>query len=203
MTKRLSRLSRFTLIELMMVMAVIIVLVAAGVIVGPLINRKSSESKTRALLQAIQTAMEQYKNSDLNGGNYPISPIMVSGKSRRYTPFYMDNFNEKASPDDDKYPRNNMAGFFDLNQIRNNLVYSQGRYFIADAFFMPFLYLAPGQVMGGSGYDLVSTGADGYPGAGDEKRDKRYSNGIIDLEKDKAAVLKLGQGDDISNFGTR
>ena len=76
MKKQRRKRNCFTLVELMMVLVVILILVSVGILVAPLITRQASEAKTKALMSMIENAIEEYKNSNLNGGNYPVSPDM-------------------------------------------------------------------------------------------------------------------------------
>ena len=211
MRKKMTRLYRFTLIELMVVMAVIISLTAVGIMVGPLIARKSSESKTRALLQAISVALEQSKNSDLTGGNYP---VLGDPQENTYAPFYIDMSPNVNKIDPEWLRETKLLQFFDYESVKANVVRtggegSEAKGYIVDGFGTPFLYMVPGYRMNGS-YDLVSMGANSVPGSGwkDSELSEIRSDGnfkkhklSLDNSKMKKYIRALGEGDDIANFG--
>ena len=210
MKKKSGKNSRFTLIELMVALVVVLLLVSIGIMVAPLVTRHFSEAKTKALMGMIETAIEQYKNSNLSGGNYPVSPLTTKEKGTQYTPFFMDNYDLKNdSENDNQNIKYNMVQFFEIEQVKSNLLYEPDaeRHYITDGFGMPFLYMAPGYRMSG-GYDLISLGANKMPGDNegkDVKKDdgaiyKRILNGrlsVVDKKEAKYAA-QLGSGDDIT-----
>ena len=210
MKKKSGKNSRFTLIELMVALVVVLLLVSIGIMVAPLVTRHFSEAKTKALMGMIETAIEQYKNSNLSGGNYPVSPLTTKEKGTQYTPFFMDNYDLKNdSENDNQNIKYNMVQFFEIEQVKSNLLYEPDaeRHYITDGFGMPFLYMAPGYRMSG-GYDLISLGANKMPGDNegkDVKKDdgaiyKRILNGrlsVVDKKEAKYAA-QLGSGDDIA-----
>ena len=210
MKKRMGKNCRFTLIEIMITLGVVLILVSIGILVVPLVTRQFSEAKTKALMGMIETAIEQYKNSNISGGHYPISPLTTKEKTTQYTPFFMDNYDLKNnSENDNQNVKYNMVQFFEIEQVKNNLLYEPDaeRHYITDGFGMPFLYMAPGYRSTG-GYDLISLGANKMPGNNegkDVKKDdgaiyKRILNGrlsVVDKKEAKYAA-QLGSGDDIA-----
>lgn len=215
MKKKSGKNSRFTLIELMVALVVVLLLVSIGIMVAPLVTRHFSEAKTKALMGMIETAIEQYKNSNLSGGNYPVSPLTTKEKGTQYTPFFMDNYDLKNdSENDNQNIKYNMVQFFEIEQVKSNLLYEPDaeRHYITDGFGMPFLYMAPGYRMSG-GYDLISLGANKMPGDNegkDVKKDdgaiyKRILNGRLSVEDKKEAkyAAQLGESDDIANFKSK
>lgn len=210
MKKRMGKNCRFTLIEIMITLGVVLILVSIGILVVPLVTRQFSEAKTKALMGMIETAIEQYKNSNISGGHYPISPLTTKEKVTQYTPFFMDNYDLKNnSENDNQNVKYNMVQFFEIEQVKNNLLYEPDaeRHYITDGFGMPFLYMAPGYRSTG-GYDLISLGANKMPGNNegkDVKKDdgaiyKRILNGrlsVVDKKEAKYAA-QLGSGDDIA-----
>ena len=94
MMKRNRKDRRYTLVEMIMVITIILILVTIGILVAPLVTRQASEAKTKALMGMIENALEEYKGSDLSGGNYPMchetcySPLFVvislSGTSKMF-----------------------------------------------------------------------------------------------------------------------
>lgn len=211
MKKRMGKNCRFTLIEIMITLGVVLLLVSIGILVVPLVTRQFSEAKTKALMGMIETAIEQYKNSNISGGHYPISPLTTTEKTTQYTPFFMDNYDLKNnSENDNQNVKYNMVQFFEIEQVEGNLLYepNAGRFYITDGFGMPFLYMAPGYRSTG-GYDLISLGANKMPGNNegkDVKKDdsgiyKRILNGrlsVVDKKEAKYAA-QLGEGDDIAH----
>lgn len=209
MKKRMGKNCRFTLIEIMITLGVVLILVSIGILVVPLVTRQFSEAKTKALMGMIETAIEQYKNSNISGGHYPISPLTTKEKTTQYTPFFMDNYDLKNnSENDNQNVKYNMVQFFEIEQVEGNLLYEPDaeRFYITDGFGMPFLYMAPGYRSTG-GYDLISLGANKMPGNNegkDVKKDdggiyKRILNGrlsVVDKKEAKYAA-QLGSGDDI------
>lgn len=210
MKKRMGKNGRFTLIEIMITLGVVLILVSIGILVVPLVTRQFSEAKTKALMGMIETAIEQYKNSNISGGHYPISPLTTKEKGTQYTPFFMDNYDLKNnSENDNQNVKYNMVQFFEIEQVEGNLLYEPAaeRFYITDGFGMPFLYMAPGYRSTG-GYDLISLGANKMPGnneAKDVQKDdgaiyKRILNGrlsVVDKKEAKYAA-QLGSGDDIA-----
>ena len=210
MKKRMGKNCRFTLIEIMITLGVVLILVSIGILVVPLVTRQFSEAKTKALMGMIETAIEQYKNSNISGGHYPISPLTTKEKTTQYTPFFMDNYDLKNnSENDNQNVKYNMVQFFEIEQVEGNLLYEPDaeRFYITDGFGMPFLYMAPGYRSTG-GYDLISLGANKMPGNNegkDVKKDdgaiyKRILNGrlsVVDKKEAKYAA-QLGSGDDIT-----
>lgn len=211
MKKNPEKCNRFTLIELIVVLAVVLILITVGIMVAPLVTRHSSEAKTKALMGMIETAVEQYKNSNLNGGNYPVSPLTTAEKTTQYTPFFMDNYDLKNnSENDNQNIKYNMVQFFEIEQVKDNLQYDPNaqRHYITDGFAIPFLYMAPGYRTN-SGYDLISLGANKMPGDNESKAVKKDDNGIykrilngrlsvVDKKEAKYAA-QLGEGDDIAH----
>ena len=200
--KRNRKDSRYTLVEIMMVLIVILILVTIGILVAPLITRQASAAKTKALMGMIENAIEEYKGSALSGGNYPMSPLTCGSKGTQYTPFFLDNYDERVNDEDSTAnPKNNMMQFFDIAQIENQRTFSAkaNLFCVVDGFGMPFLYMAPGYRMSG-GYDLVSLGANLLPGTGEimPESKKEVYEGILPVG-DKSAA-ELGKGDDIANF---
>lgn len=210
MKKRMGKNCRFTLIEIMITLGVVLILVSIGILVVPLVTRQFSEAKTKALMGMIETAIEQYKNSNISGGHYPISPLTTKEKTTQYTPFFMDNYDLKNnSENDNQNVKYNMVQFFEIEQVEGNLLYEPDaeRFYITDGFGMPFLYMAPGYRSTG-GYDLISLGANKMPGNNEgkdvQKDDsaiyKRILNGrlsVVDKKEAKYAA-QLGSGDDIT-----
>lgn len=208
MMKRNRKDRRYTLVEIMMVLIVILILVTIGILVAPLITRQASAAKTKALMGMIENAIEEYKGSALSGGNYPMSPL-TCGKGTQYTPFFLDNYDERDNGEDStNNPKNNMMQFFDIAQIENQRTYSEDgkRFCVIDGFGMPFLYMAPGYRMSG-GYDLVSLGANLVPGTGKNMStpSDRLLKGFLSIDdaNEAKAAAELGVGDDIANFTTR
>lgn len=209
MKKQSEKRNCFTLIELMVVMAIIIILVSIGVMVAPLITRQGSEAKTKALMAMIENAIEEYKNSNLNGGNYPVSPLTADKTyGTQYTPFYMDNYDIDSKEEyDNKNIKFNMVQYFEIEQIKDNLQYDPAadRKFVTDGFKMPFFYMAPGYRMNGS-YDLISLGANQMPGHGEGVpkglKGTRLGDGKVSVtdKKESKYAEQLGEGDDIANF---
>ncbi|MBQ9774877.1 MAG: hypothetical protein IJW17_02440 [Lentisphaeria bacterium] len=210
MKKRMGKNCRFTLIEIMITLGVVLILVSIGILVVPLVTRQFSEAKTKALMGMIETAIEQYKNSNISGGHYPISPLTTHGNDTQYTPFFMDNYDLKNnSENDNQNVKYNMVQFFEIEQVEGNLLYEPAaeRFYITDGFGMPFLYMAPGYRSTG-GYDLISLGANKMPGNNegkDVKKDdggiyKRILNGRLSVVNKKEAeyAAQLGSGDDIA-----
>lgn len=218
MAKQNRKNSRYTLVELMMVLVIVIAIVSIGILVAPLVTRQASEAKTKALLGMIENAIEEYKGSNLNGGNYPMSPQQHGGEEygTRYTPFFIDNYDiNNHDEDDNQNIKYNMMQFFDIEQLSEQLSYMPDaeRFCINDGFGMPFLYMAPGYRMTG-GYDLASTGANLMPGNVDsvrmQKDDARVYNeymnkGYLSVEHSASTKYaeQLGEGDDITNFMAR
>lgn len=211
MKKRMGKNCRFTLIEIMITLGVVLILVSIGILVVPLVTRQFSEAKTKALMGMIETAIEQYKNSNISGGHYPISPLTTKEKTTQYTPFFMDNYDlNNDTENDNQNVKYNMVQFFEIEQVKGNLLYEPDaeRHYITDGFGMPFLYMAPGYRSTG-GYDLISLGANKMPGNNegkDVKKDdggiyKRILNGrlsVVDKKEAKYAA-QLGSGDDIAH----
>ena len=126
MAKQNRKNSRYTLVELMMVLVIVIAIVSIGILVAPLVTRQASEAKTKALLGMIENAIEEYKGSNLNGGNYPMSPQQYGGTEygTRYTPFFIDNYNiNNHNEDDNQNIKYNMMQFFDIEQLSEQLSY--------------------------------------------------------------------------------
>ena len=210
MKKQRRKRNCFTLVELMMVLVVILILVSVGILVAPLITRQASEAKTKALMSMIENAIEEYKNSNLNGGNYPVSPDMYdSAYKTQYTPFFIDDYDiEDRDETSTGNIKNNMIQFFEIEQLKSNLSYDPkvDLQYVTDGFCMPFLYMAPGYRMNGS-YDLISTGANMLPGNGEGKKkpDSRWQEGRISVEDKRETKYseQLGEGDDLANFKAR
>lgn len=215
MEKRIQKNRNFTLIEMMVVLTIILILVSIGIVVAPLITRQSSEAKTKSLMHAIESAMEQYKNAE---GYYPINPMAVDGKyGTQYAPFFLDNYVLSGAEENaDSNISNNMMRFFEIEQLKDSRGYNSTakRYFVMDGFGMPILYMHPGYRMGGGSFDLVSTGANVMPGDVSEEdvpgsktggTKGRFLKGTISIEhKDEAKfAAQLGEGDDIANFKAR
>ena len=212
MKKNPGKSDRFTLIELMVVLAVVLLLVSVGIMVAPMVTRQASESKTKALMAMIDNALQEYKNSDVSGGHFPISPLTTKEKTMQYTPLFLFG-NETLDVDKVK---GTILQFFEYEQIKPQLAYVQagtyGGHCVNDGFGMPVLYMAPGYRMNG-GYDLISLGANSMPGDVDSKDlqksdsviHKRVVNGFLSVvDKKEAKYAKmLGEGDDLANFKSK
>lgn len=205
MIEQVSRKHRFTLVEIMVVIAVIAILMSVGLYLLGGTTTQASEAKTKAFMGMIENAIAQYKNTM---GHLPMSPLTADAHyGTQYTPFYMDNYDEDSTEENDnKNIKYNMVQFFDIEQIKNNLQYDPAadRKFVIDGFGMPFLYMAPGYRTGS--YDLVSLGANQMPGHGDGVpkglKGTRIGDGKISItdKKEKEYAVQLGEGDDIANF---
>ncbi len=210
MKKNPGKCSRFTLIEIMVVLTVVLILASIGIMVGPMVARHSSEAKTKALMSMLDNALQEYKNSDISGGHFPVSEDMVdSVKGTQYTPLFL--FGDENM--DAKNVKGTILQFFEPEQIKSHLRHIPGKgHCIQDAFGMPFLYMSPGYRMNG-GYDLVSMGADNMPGDNDAKKMKktnssiynRLMNGNLSVEdkKESPYAVQLGEGDDLANFKSK
>lgn len=200
----------FTLIELMVVLLIVVTLASIMFTVAPIATRLSGEAKTRSLIQAISVAMENYKSSDLYGGNYLPSiprvnfdPNDANSFKVQYQPFYMDKVTSGSA-------NRTIWQFFDpgilAGQTRMETV--AGVMYIIDAFQNPIIYRCPGKVNTGS-FDLISLGADGKAGAGEAVAviTGTVSSGAAKgeiytaIDNDEAKVTQyFGQGDDITNY---
>lgn len=206
MMKRNRKDRRYTLVEMIMVITIILILVTIGILVAPLVTRQASEAKTKALMGMIENALEEYKGSDLSGGNYPMchetcySPLFVCGQQ----------------PPTPQTVKGTLLQFFEFEQIYDQLAFFDGEGFgIADGFGQTFLYKAPGYRMSG-GYDLASCGANLLPGLSEVKDMKDKNSYGTEQRKAYDALIKsgeltiensiefeLGKGDDIANFMTK
>jgi prepilin-type N-terminal cleavage/methylation domain-containing protein len=91
-TKKRTRKSAFTLIELVIVVAIIALLISVLVKVGGSAITRSKISQTRAVMQVIQTAIDQYKSEA------PLAKIVYDGRR-----LYQDRYGN--------YPPDELEGF--------------------------------------------------------------------------------------------
>ncbi len=184
MKKRLS-LARFTLVELLCVCGILILLMGIGIGVYSVANRKMGESKCRAMIAKLSTALQNYYSKQ----GYYIQASTVSY-------FYVDKYTYKddgtpqhlpSYPDDndDTITAGRIAWSYTLNTeiaIPSNelntkphsgvlpaediLKYSRGAW--KDPFGNKFMYQCPGK-HNPTSFDLYSYGADQSSGttAGD------------------------------------
>lgn len=216
MKKRMGKNCRFTLIEIMIVLTVVLILVSMGILLAPLVTRQASESKTKALMGMIDSALQEYKNYR---GIYPVPTQMIDSKlGTQYSPLFILG-DKKLEPDEaqfeskDDKDKVSLLKFFDFEQIKAQTVFMNDPgtkkgigHCVTDGFGVPFLYMAPGYRMAG-GYDLVSLGANGMPGDAKVKevpqkiRD-RIATGRLSVEDktETSYAVLLGEGDDLANF---
>lgn len=215
----------FTLLEVLVVILTIMFLIGAIFMASTALSKQSGDAKTRAIMKSIEIALENYKNSDLNGGQYPSSIPLARGDENdpnfdratfmtaKYRPFYV----EKVSGDDSK---GTLVQFFDMSSLTGHLRLDidSNANMILDAYMNPLIYRCPGAV-NQQGYDLISTGSNGIPG-GDSNRSSKstlITSGFFQIQykKDKYGktdqsrpyleareelIPFLGTGDDITNF---
>lgn len=201
MEKRMGKNCRFTLIEIMIALAVVLILVSMGILLAPLVTRQASESKTKALMGMIDSALQEYKNSR---GIYPVPTQMIDPvRGTQYSPLFILG-DETLEADKAK---GTILEFFDFEQIKAQSVFMKSAgHCVTDGFGMPFLYMAPGYRMAG-GYDLVSLGANSMPGDAEVKKvpktiRDRIATGRLSVENKEEAsyAVLLGEGDDLANF---
>ena len=129
----------FTLIEILMVMVIIALLMGLAIGGANMASRKSAEGKTKALLQKMETALEQYRT---DWGMYP--PRL---------PDYEVKWDESGLADKrgTPYLGQDQGYVADSDSSHNNIY--------RDAWGRPFYYRCPG-TMNAEKYDLWSTGHD-------------------------------------------
>lgn len=213
----------FTLVEIMTVLCVILALIAGATFIGPVITKMSNDAKTKALIRSICLALEEYKNSELNGGNYPVSrprgrfTNLTNTAEISYQPFYLDNFDFTRNDGSAVDPRRNMIQYFDLDSLREFLQFDSAANsnYLKDAFGMPLIYHCPGRLNTGT-FDLISTGANALPGDGIDTKGNTLNTFFSTSKQtddtgqsvdDRPEYIKpnadyaqyLGKGDDLTN----
>ncbi|MCP4252911.1 MAG: prepilin-type N-terminal cleavage/methylation domain-containing protein [Candidatus Scalindua sp.] len=125
--------SGFTLIELMVVIGIIIVIAAAVLTVIPGMRQKAQEKATKAFMERLEVALEQYYNDyrsyppgDITGVKTALDPSDTTSKQ------YIEFKDSEVNSDNE----------------------------IVDYWGNPFVYATPG-TQNTSTYDLYSEGADG------------------------------------------
>ncbi len=204
----------FTLIELMTVLVVILALAGTITLMAPVVTKLSNDAKTKALIQSVCIAMEQYKNFEGSGGFYPISrkPAKrgadddedANDVAITYRPFYLDKTDNNGD-------RTTMLQFFDEGELAGVKLYDGGtrRFYLVDAYGTPFAYRAPGR-LNPETFDLISLGANRKAGDDDGKEGWETEHQTdADGKKDESlakylsfndnAIPYLGQGDDLTN----
>ena len=122
----------FTLIELLVVIAIIIVIAAAVLTVIPGMRQKTQEKATKAFMERLEVAIEQYYDDKRS---YPTTGIT--------------NLNTALQSSD---PTVKQYIEFDDSEVNGND--------IVDYWGNPFVYTTPGTQNTGT-YDLYSLGVDG------------------------------------------
>jgi type II secretion system protein G len=122
----------FTLMELLAVTGIIIVIAATVLTVIPGIREKTQKKATKAFIERLEIALEQYYNDN-----------------RSYPPGDITNVQTALEPSDSAAKQ---YIEFDDSEVNGND--------IVDYWGNPFVYATPGTQNTGS-YDLYSTGQDG------------------------------------------
>ncbi len=122
----------FTLMELMVVTGIIIVIAATVLTVLPGLREKTQKKATKAFIERLEIALEQYYNDN-----------------RSYPPGDITNVKTALGPSD--------SGAKQYIEFNDSEVSSDE---IIDYWGNPFVYATPGAQNTGS-YDLYSTGPDG------------------------------------------
>ncbi len=122
----------FTLMELMIVIGIIIVIAAAVLTVIPGMRQKTQEKATKAFIERVEVALEQYYDD-----------------SRSYPPGDITNVKTALDPSDTTSKQ--YIEFKDSEVNGSDIV---------DYWGNPFVYTTPGTQNTGT-YDLYSEGADG------------------------------------------
>ena len=122
----------FTLIELLVVTGIIIVIAATVLTVLPGLREKTQKKATKAFINRLEIAIEQYYNDN-----------------RSYPPGDITNVKTALGPSDSTAKQ---YIEFDDSEVNGND--------IVDYWGNPFVYATPGTQNTGS-YDLYSTGPDG------------------------------------------
>ncbi len=122
----------FTLMELLVVTSIIIVIAATVLTVLPGLHEKTQRKATKAFINRLEIALEQYYNDN-----------------RSYPPGDITNVKTALGPSDSAAKQ--YIEFDDGEVNGNNIV---------DYWGNPFVYATPGTQNTGS-YDLYSTGPDG------------------------------------------
>lgn len=205
----------FSLIELMIVIGVILLLVGAMFLVGPAISRRNAESKTKAILKNIDMLLTNYK---ADGNNYPLSVRRgaVAKADQSLEPTYMPFFLDKYDSDETKDV--GMQKYISDETFAGLLINDEasGCDYVIDGFSSPIVYYCADD----SNYKLISLGANGMIGTGEEYSEKKIFQPsdkpqtddegtelvkakflVFRYEDDKEDVEQyFGQGDDITNF---
>ncbi|MGR3303812.1 MAG: type II secretion system protein GspG [Candidatus Scalindua sp.] len=124
----------FTLMELLVVIGIIIVIAATVLTVLPGLREKTQKKATKAFINRLEIAIEQYYNDN-----------------RSYPPGDITNVRTALQPPDSAAKQ--YIEFNDSEVNGNDIV---------DYWGNPFVYATPGtQTQNTGSYDLYSTGADG------------------------------------------
>jgi general secretion pathway protein G len=122
----------FTLMELLVVIGIIIVIAAAVLTVIPGMRQKTQEKATKAFMERLEVAIEQYYNDKRS---YPTTGITN-----------LKTALQSSDPTEKQYIE------FDDSEVNGSD--------IVDYWGNPFVYATPGTQNTGT-YDLYSTGVDG------------------------------------------
>lgn len=182
----------FTLLEILVVLMLIMFLIGAVFMASNALIKQTNDTKTKAMMKAIEIALENYKNSGLN--NYL--------PSSSYQPFYVE-----CNTNNTNAQQSSLRQFFDKSSLQGMTRYFPEKQadMIQDAYLNPIIYRCPGAVNTQT-YDLISMGYDRYPGDRSEvfkkmppwKRSQFFNTEDMTLNED--FVPFLGQGDDITNY---
>lgn len=210
---------RFTLTELLVVMGVILILAGSMFLVGPAINRRNAEAKTKAIMRNVDLLMTNYSAA---GNNYPLSVRRgANAKADRkldptYMPFYLDKYDSDNTKDIgmQKYISDETFAGVLLNDEASGCDY------VIDGFGTPLVYYCAGDTE----YKLISLGANGLIGTGKDDNGKEFKDRLFvphdkDQTDDNGEEIVMarftvfayegkedeveeyfGRGDDIANF---
>ncbi len=136
----------FTLMELMVVMVIIIVIAAAVLTVIPGIRQKTQEKATKAFMERLEVAIEQYYDDNRS---YP--PIVST------EPTSIEDLKIALQPSD-----TNSKQYIEFDDSEVNVNY------IVDYWGNPFVYISSSDASPNNNtttYDLYSMGSDGTTSA--------------------------------------
>jgi general secretion pathway protein G len=155
----------FTLVELLVVLAIIMLL--AGLLVGGagMVGRKSADAKTRAQINILEVALEQYRQEF---GYFPISPAAI-----RLSRVFLEGENyPSSSPTERHHGLEKPSGILQAGKYfvaPGTLTYLaiSGTDYAVDGYRQPYRYQCPG-THNPQTYDLWSYGADKTNNTGDD-----------------------------------
>jgi prepilin-type N-terminal cleavage/methylation domain-containing protein len=200
---------KFTLVELLTVVAIIGVLI--GIVMGimGLAMGKTAETRTKAALERLCVALENYK---AKYGYYIQAPTA--------TAFYLDYVDETVNAatetNADKITKaitNNFCQFIDFQNFVNKDCFGYNytgaaiptakdmRYNVLDGYGFPILYRCPGY-FNRNGFDIGSVGPDGKFGSTTNGMVFQTGANVGKLTTAAETNMKsnFGQGDDIVKF---